>query len=220
MSASQRKDITGKAFGFLTAVRFAHSSKQGTFWLFDCQCGGRRTLPAKSVVSGNTTSCGCMAHSGMLSHGGTVGEIRSPEYTCWVAMRRRCTYPRDKGYPLYGGRGVRVCDRWLKSFPNFLADMGPRPTLGHSLDRIDSDGDYEPGNVRWATPGEQARNRSVNRMLTLGSETLCLADWATRLGWSQSGLRKRVAALGAEAALVSRDNCGGRGRAIRLEGGK
>jgi hypothetical protein len=109
-------------------------------------------------------------------------------------MLRRCTTPTNPSYPSYGGRGVKVCDRWKDSFENFLADMGPRPE-GCSLDRIDNDGNYTPENCRWSTRREQNRNTQRTRMLThpVTGVTRCLKDWARTLGITHSTLRERLA---------------------------
>jgi hypothetical protein len=119
------------------------------------------------------------------------GRSRTPIHRVWSTMVERCTSPKSKKWPLYGGRGIRVCERWL-TFENFLADMGERPSAGHTLDRIDTDGHYEPGNVRWATQTEQQRNRRNNRLITFRGETLCLAAWAERVGLSIGTLGFRV----------------------------
>jgi len=103
-------------------------------------------------------------------------------------MIGRCYRPRNHRYAWYGGRGIRVCDRWRTSFEAFLADVGPRPTPRHSLDRIDNDGDYEPGNVRWATSFEQSRNRRNVKLYTHDGETLTLSEWADRVGLPYSTL--------------------------------
>jgi len=95
-------------------------------------------------------------------------------------MNKRCRNPADKDYLRWGGRGIRVCERWRNSFENFLADMGKKPSAKHSLDRINNDGDYEPGNCRWATNREQSRNRSNNRYITAFGETLLVVEWAER----------------------------------------
>lgn len=115
----------------------------------------------------------------------------SSEAGIWKRMRYRCNNQRSPDYHLYGARGIRVCDRWA-SFANFYADMGPRPSPKHTLDRIDNGGDYEPGNCRWATPVEQARNRRGNRALSCCGETLLLTEWAARLGLSVQGLIGRL----------------------------
>lgn len=104
----------------------------------------------------------------------------TPEYAAWKRMRQRCTNPANKRYSDWGGRGIKVCDRW-QSFENFLTDMGPRPP-GTSLDRWpDNDGNYEPGNCRWATPAEQVKNRRNTIVVTLDGLPACLKDWCTSL---------------------------------------
>lgn len=111
------------------------------------------------------------------------------DYNRWEDMIARCNNPKHAKYPNYGGRGIRVCDRWRK-YANFHEDMGLRPS-GMSLDRIDNNGNYEPGNCRWATPQEQARNRRSNVMITIDGETHCLAEWVEILGEPREVLRRR-----------------------------
>lgn len=116
------------------------------------------------------------------------GLSRTPEYRAWNAAKKRCSGP---SYRNYHGRGLTVCDRWRDSFENFLADMGPRPD-GCSLDRIDNERGYEPGNCRWADRETQANNRRTNRLLTLDGRTQTITDWARELGLTYSGLRNRI----------------------------
>jgi len=123
-----------------------------------------------------------------------------PEYRIWINMRRRCSSPRHCQAYLYGGR-VHVCKRWDESFEAFYADMGPRPSARHSLDRIDNEGNYEPGNVRWATPKEQARNTSRTRMLTVGDTTKPLVEWAEELGITPQALEYRLEKWPPEVAV-------------------
>ena len=126
----------------------------------------------------------------MRIHGHTKhDEQPTPTYMSWGLMRGRCLNPKDTNFANYGGRGIRVCERW-NSFPLFLEDMGERPR-GTTLDRIDDNGHYEPGNCRWATPKEQSNNKRTNRLVTAGGKTLSIAQWAelSGLGWSTISLR-------------------------------
>lgn len=123
-------------------------------------------------------------------HGHTSGKF-SPTYHSWACMIQRCTNPKRTYYQHYGGKGVKVCERWLQ-FENFLADMGERPSKKHSLDRIDNDGDYEPGNCRWADANTQARNSSQTAYVELNGERLPLVTWCERLGVSINTVRHRV----------------------------
>lgn len=126
------------------------------------------------------------------THGATVGGF-SPEFESWRAMMERCTNPNHKRWHRYGGRGITVCERW-RNFANFLADMGPRPE-GRTLDRYpNGDGNYEPGNCRWATVKEQNQNRVSGRLVTYGGVSLTASAWARRFGWRDSVVRERLLA--------------------------
>jgi hypothetical protein len=122
----------------------------------------------------------------------THGLTNTSEYQAWLRMKSRCNNPQNQDFARYGGRGIKVCKRWMDSFENFYADMGPRPR-GASLDRYpNNDGDYAPGNTRWANQKQQCRNRSNNRLLTHNGITMCMADWADRLGIKFSILNDRI----------------------------
>ncbi len=126
-----------------------------------------------------------------LKHGYTSGG-KSSEYNCWVTMRQRCNNPNDKKYPIYGARGIRVCERW-NSFENFLADLGARPTPGHSLDRFpDNNGNYEPGNVRWALMTQQANNRSTNRYVVADGVKMTISQAALFSGVDKRTIATRL----------------------------
>lgn len=150
-----------------------------------CDCGGESVVALARLRNGGTRSCGCLVGGGHRTHGCTG----TPEYRTWNGIKKRCSDGSDFRY---GGRGIRVCERWLNSFEAFLADMGERPSAEHSIDRIDNDGDYSPENCRWATAKEQMRNTCYNVLVTHDGETLCVAEWAERHGVSASLLARRL----------------------------
>jgi hypothetical protein len=131
---------------------------------------------------------------GNTRHGHASRSGKSATWLTWASMIRRCTMPSQDSYPLYGGRGIVVCERW-QTFENFLADMGEKPA-GTSIERIDSDGNYEPSNCRWATMKEQQRNRRGNRHITNAGLTMTAAEWAERTGLPSSAIRSRLDKLG------------------------
>ncbi len=117
---------------------------------------------------------------------------KTSEYNTWCAMKSRCNNPNNQDYKIYGGKGIRVCERWNK-FENFIFDMGIKPSAKHTLDRYpNKNGNYEPSNCRWATAKEQARNTSINVNITFHGETLCVSEWAERLGVDNSVLQQRL----------------------------
>lgn len=115
-----------------------------------------------------------------------------PEYVAWQRMKARCFDRNRESYYRYGGRGITVCERWLNSFANFVADMGVKPSPKHTLERIDNDGNYEPSNCRWATHKEQCRNRVSSRLITIGDETMCLAAWSERAAVKDGTIDSRL----------------------------
>jgi hypothetical protein len=160
---SKMVDITGQRFARLIVLNDAGRNQRGlVLWLCCCDCGNKIIVPGICLRSKNTRSCGCLqrdiARKIHLVHGHMPHRAPTKTYNSWMAMRQRCNDPGQKHYNRYGGRGIKVCERW-SSFENFLADMGERPA-GLTLDRYpDNDGNYEPGNCRWATPAEQRKNQ-------------------------------------------------------------
>lgn len=128
----------------------------------------------------------------LTTHGATIGHKRTAEFLAWQHMKQRCYNPTNRYYHCYGGRGISMCRRWLDSFALFLQDVGHRPSLNHSIDRIDNNGNYEPGNVHWSTAKEQSRNTRRTKLITFNGETMCLVAWAERLGFRKNGIHNRL----------------------------
>ncbi len=172
-------DRTGQVFGRLTVMCQAESKRSETNkgnharWRCRCECGSTVVVDVGNLRSGRTKSCGCLRRESVLAisaanivHAHAVVGARSRTYRSWEAMKYRCNNPHHKYWRLYGGRGIRVCERWQNSFANFLADMGERPK-GKTLDRYQNqDGNYEIDNCRWATPKEQQDNRRDRKIFT------------------------------------------------------
>lgn len=191
--------LIGQVFGRLTVVEdVGLRDKAGAIkWKCLCSCGNVTYAVGAALKRGDYRSCGCWTKDRMQQtppakvHGGTG----TPTYASWAVMKRRCMDRGFKDYPLYGGRGITVCERWLQSFANFLDDMGERPK-GLTLDRIDSNGPYSPENCRWATRIVQGNNTRRNHLLTYGGATHSLSEWAKLTGISYTKLRARINTLG------------------------
>ena len=164
-------DLTGQKFGRLAAIKRADKHTSHAVWLCVCECGNEVLVRSCHLRSGHTQSCGCLqkerTSEASIKHGHNTKNKRTPEYNIWAMMIQRCENPKNKNYPDYGGRGVTVCERW-KTFENFLADMGERPSPNHSLERVDNNKGYSPENCIWADKTIQARNQRTSKRNTTG----------------------------------------------------
>jgi hypothetical protein len=211
----------GQRFGSLVVIEIGpiRGSGKHRYYLCQCDCGNMAGVAGNSLVRG-TKSCGC-AHSRRPreTYAGRHREAPhrsfpgTPEYVIWGGMKSRCHNQNHPSYANYGGRGITVCAEWRDSFEAFLADMGRRPSPEHSLDRIDNDGNYEPGNVRWATNTEQSRNRRNNHWIEVDGVRRTLADWAVESGISLHTIKTRLSAGWDPARAVTEPPQAGR-RAI------
>lgn len=174
-------DLTGYRFGKLTVLKRVPNKGNCTAWECICDCGNIKIVTQSSLHSKKTKSCGCYRINSIIERSFKHGEINTKEYKAWKHAKDRCFNSNTKNYYRYGGRGITVCERWKNSFENFLSDMGYAPSINHSIDRIDNNGNYEQNNCRWATWKQQHGNRSNNRWIEFNGEKRILADWARKL---------------------------------------
>jgi hypothetical protein len=199
-----RRELAGQKFGRLLVLHLVEDAcKRRPVWRCHCDCGKEIEVMGIDLATGNTQSCGCLqrerSSNAHLRHGhggrrsGGKRSRPSRAYQIWQSMRKRCQNPKTHRFEVYGGRGIQVCDKWNSSFEAFLADMG-EPPEGHSIDRIDGNGHYEPGNCRWATDTEQARNRRTNALVDLedGYGPATCAEQCERTGIPRSVISNRL----------------------------
>jgi hypothetical protein len=188
-------EMVGKKFGKLTVIERVngHASK----WLCRCDCGNNKVVFGGNLRRGHTQSCGCKKvpteelRARAIRHGHGAPGKHSLTYASWGSMRERCNNSNASGYENYGGRGIKICERW-NIFENFLSDMGERPSPKHTLDRIDPDGNYEPTNCRWATIAEQQRNRRNTQWVEFEGEKVSLGELCEKFGVKYSLVNCRV----------------------------
>lgn len=201
-------DLTGRVVGRLTVLRLHDRVRHGhsviARWRCRCACGEKTLVFGNQLRSGKTQSCGCWAREKARADSTTHGGSRTQLYQTWRGVLDRCTNPKHRAWKNYGGRGISVCADW-RSFEVFRVAMGERPSPKHSLDRIDNDGNYEPGNVQWSTKSTQMRNTRVNARVTFGGETKSRTAWAETMGIGVETLRARIERYGwsVERALTT-----------------
>lgn len=210
MRAIPNSEIIGQRFGRLIALaEMPRAEKERRKFLFLCECGTETIVLLSAVRCGTIASCGCLRRETAAAQAqskSTHGEChKTPEHRSWQAMLARCNNPEHHAHRNYGGRGIRVCDRWSgdEGYTAFLSDMGRRPK-GTTLDRYpNKDGNYEPGNCRWATPRQQLRNTRVNRLIEFRGETFTIAEASERFNKSSALIRWRLGTgMSVEDALL------------------
>ena len=172
-------DLTGHRIGLLTVLYRDGTRNTFAAWRVRCDCGIEKTVSGHDLRKPGRRACGCQTTDAVRAAATTHGQTGTRTWRSWNSMVHRCMRPADPSWDRYGGRGIRICDRWLGpiGFENFLADMGERPS-SKTLDRVDVNGNYEPKNCRWATRNEQDNNKRTNLMLTLNGKRMSVSDWA------------------------------------------
>lgn len=185
--------LDGQSFGRLTVLSKSAPARDGrSRWDCRCACGTLKTITGSALSQGSTRSCGCLQRE-------TIGNIRrihgrsfTHEYYCWSSARDRCVNPNNKRFHRYGGRGITMCEDWAGSFAVFFRDIGPADEPRMTLERIDNDRGYEPGNVRWATFREQANNTVRNHNLTYLGRTMSISAWEREIGVQYGMVKHRI----------------------------
>jgi len=195
------ENITGKRFGRLVAMEILPRIKVGKYkWKCQCDCGNITAVSPSHLKGGRIVSCGCYQMEVMTIH----KQSYSIEYKRWISMKSRCSDPKHFSYKYYGGRGVKICHRWIDDFRNFFSDMGPIPTPRHTLDRIDCSGHYEPSNCRWVTREVNDRNRRDAWLVTFNGQTKPLMTWSEEFKVKYNSLKNRLyAGWSVEDALTT-----------------
>lgn len=185
------QDLTDCVFARLTVLGYAGRNKRH-YWWCECECGKIIKVQRGHLNVNGYQSCGCLTRERVIERCTTHGEsagVGTPEYRAYCSAKRRCNNPNVKEYKHYGGRGIEFR---FDSFEQFLAEVGRRPTPTHSLDRIDVNGHYENGNLRWTTVITQQRNTRANRLVTALGETKCIAEWAETTQASEDAISTRL----------------------------
>src|SRR5215467_15542474 len=200
------QDLTGLPFDRWTVIAFAYYSDGNAYWTCQCSCPAKtiKDCAASTLTHRTSKSCGCLRDEMLPLLHRTHGMTKTPEYKAWQQMFVRCYSPKAKSFKDYGARGITVCTQWHGSFETFFADMGPRPTPQHSLERLNNNQGYTPDNCHWVTMKQQGNNRRTNRLMTHNGLTKTLTQWAESTGQSLQGFRQRLlAGMSFEEALTT-----------------
>ena len=187
-AAGASANLIGIKFGLLTVVKKDGYGLLGghsrTMWLCECECGNKKRIFSVYLIKGYSKSCGChIEHKGVSKISG---------YSSWKSIKTRCYNSNNHKYPDYGGRGIKMCDRWFNSFKYFMEDMGEKPSNLHTIERINNDGNYEKSNCKWALPIEQSRNKRNSRWITYKGASHIMAEWARIFKVNGSTLQERL----------------------------
>lgn len=189
------KDITGQRFGRLVALGPVSRHKGHIKWLCQCDCGNIKEVDPSHLRRSLTVSCGCYHSERTTTLNTTHGMKNTLLYDVWCGIVQRCTNPNSKRYADWGGRGIAICEEWRHDFQSFfdhVSQLEHYGDKGRSLDRVDNNGNYEPGNLKWSTQSEQTRNTRANRLLTFSGKTQCIAAWEDELGLRKGQISNRL----------------------------
>lgn len=188
-----KENLVGLRFTRLVVNEFAYKDDHSNnYWKCVCDCGAEITVAQSSLRRTLTQSCGCLQKERARESNSTHRMSNTSEYRIWCGIIQRTSNVKEVLYEYYGGRGIKVCERWLRSFENFYEDMGPRPGPEYSIERINNERNYCPENCKWSTDVEQNRNRRSNVMITFEDKTMCMTDWAEEKYINLSTLRDRL----------------------------
>lgn len=196
---------TGHAYGRMTVLSFVEMHATNAKWLCRCECGEEKVVYGCHLASGKIVSCGCFNTDQLVERTRTHGFSKETEYHIWQTMKARCLNPNHDAYKHYGGRGIRICERWLGSFENFFEDMQERPSLQQTLERRDNGGDYTPENCYWATRSEQGNNTRANRIIEFQGRKQTMTQWGREVEIPAAIIGQRISRDGwsVERALTT-----------------
>lgn len=186
----QKLNLVGRVFGRLRVISEAAKNGRMVMWNCLCDCGKNTVARRGDLLSGGTSSCGCLKSDTTAKNNSTHGDSRTPEHMIWCSMLQRCRNKNSKKFKDYGGRGITVCERWL-TYENFISDMGRRPSPKHSIERRDNNAGYSPENCVWATRIEQNNNQRDNVIITLNGQSRTMSQWSRVVGIDEGVLQQR-----------------------------